>query len=60
MIQVRYLKETSPLAKIFWRLFTILLAPAIIIAFGVFRMIIRRDKRSAYKKLLEQAGGGAR
>lgn len=60
MIQVRYLKETSPLAKIFWRLFTILLAPAIIIAFGVFRMIIRRDKRLAYKKLLEQAGGGAR
>jgi ABC-type uncharacterized transport system involved in gliding motility auxiliary subunit len=60
MIQIRFLKETSPLAKIFWRIFTILLAPAVIIAFGVFRMVIRRDKRSAYRKLLEQAGGGVR
>jgi hypothetical protein len=60
MIQIRILKETSPLAKIFWRIFTILLAPAVIIAFGVFRMVIRRDKRSAYRKLLEQAGGGVR
>lgn len=59
MIQTRYLKETSPLAKVMWRIFIILLAPAIIIAFGVFRMIVRRDKRAAYKKLLEQAAGGA-
>jgi len=60
IIQIRFLKETSPLAKILWRVFTILLAPAVIIAFGVFRMIVRRDKRSAYRKILEQASGGVR
>ncbi len=57
-IQVRFLKETSPLAKLFWRIFTILAAPLIIVAFGVFRMIMRRDRRLAYRRLLEQAGGG--
>jgi hypothetical protein len=41
-----------------WRIFIILLAPAVIIAFGVFRMIVRRDKRAAYKRLLDQAAGG--
>ena len=57
MIQIRFLEETSPFAKIMWRIFMILLAPAIILGFGVFRMIMRRDKRLAYKRLLEQAGG---
>jgi hypothetical protein len=60
IIQVRFLKETSPFSKILWRIFTILLAPAIIIAFGVFRMIVRRDRRLAYRRLLEQAAGGVR
>lgn len=57
-VQVRYLKETSPLAKILWRSFTILLAPAIIIAFGVVRMFMRQERRQAYRRLLEQTGGG--
>lgn len=59
-IQARFLKETSPLAKNLWRLFTILLAPAIIIAYGVVRMLVRRDRRLAYRHLLEQAAGGSR
>jgi len=58
-IQVRFLDETSPLAKNLWRLFTILLVPGIIIAYGVIRMLMRRDRRNAYKRLLEQAAGGA-
>ena len=56
-VQARFLKETSPLAKNLWRLFTILLVPAIIIAYGVVRMLMRRDRRQAYRRLLEQAGG---
>jgi ABC-2 type transport system permease protein len=60
IIPVRYLEETSPLAKVLWRAFIILLAPAIIIAFGVFRMLARRERRAAYRRLLEQAHGGVR
>jgi len=59
-IQVRFLEETSPLAKNLWRLFTILLVPAAIIAYGVVRMLMRRDRRMAYRRLLDQAAGGAR
>jgi ABC-type transport system involved in multi-copper enzyme maturation permease subunit len=57
-VQVRYLKETSPLAKILWRSFTILLAPAIIIAFGVVRMFMRQERRQTYRRMLEQTGVG--
>ncbi len=57
-VEQRFLKETSPAAKILWRIFTILLAPAIIIAFGIVRMYMRQDRRQAYRRLLEQAGGG--
>ncbi len=59
-IQIRFLGETSPLAKNLWRLFTILLMPVLIITYGVVRMLMRRDRRNAYRKLLEQVGGGAR
>jgi len=59
-IQVRFLDETSPLAKSLWRLFTILLAPAIIITYGIIRMLMRRDRRQEYRRLIEQASGGAR
>jgi ABC-type uncharacterized transport system involved in gliding motility auxiliary subunit len=59
-IQVRFLNETSPLAKNLWRLFTILLIPIAIIAYGVIRMLMRRDRRMSYRRLLEQAEGGAR
>jgi ABC-type transport system involved in multi-copper enzyme maturation permease subunit/ABC-type uncharacterized transport system involved in gliding motility auxiliary subunit len=55
-IQVRYLKETSPLAKIMWRTFTILLMPAAIIAFGVVRMFMRQERRQTYRRMLDQAG----
>lgn len=57
-VQMRFLKETTPLSKVIWRIFTILLAPAIIIAFGVVRMIMRRDRRQAYRRLLDQASIG--
>ncbi|HBC46538.1 MAG TPA: hypothetical protein DCZ43_05785, partial [candidate division Zixibacteria bacterium] len=57
-VQVRFLKETSPLAKVLWRLFTILLAPAIIIALGVTRMLMRQKRRQIYRAMLEQSGGG--
>lgn len=57
-IQMRYLRDTSPSAKVFWWLFTILLSPAAIIAYGVTRMVMRKDRRQAYRRLLEQAGGG--
>jgi hypothetical protein len=46
------------MAKILWELFTILLAPAAIIAFGIARMLMRQDRRQAYRKMLEQVGGG--
>lgn len=59
-IQIRFLGETSPLAKNLWRLFTILLMPVLIITYGIVRMLMRRDRRIAYRKLLEQASGGAR
>lgn len=55
-VQVRYLKETSALAKILWRSFTILLAPAIIIGFGVIRMFMRQERRQTYRRMLEQTG----
>jgi ABC-2 type transport system permease protein len=58
-IQMRFLDETSPLSKVFWRIFTILLAPAIIVAYGIIRMIMRRDRRRSYRRLLEQAAGGS-
>jgi ABC-type transport system involved in multi-copper enzyme maturation permease subunit len=57
IIQMRFLKETSALAKILWRSFTILLAPAIIIAFGVVRMFLRQERRQTYRRMLDQAGG---
>ncbi len=57
-IQMRFLEETSALAKVLWRVFTILVAPIVIIAYGVVRMVMRRDRRRAYRRLLEQAGGG--
>jgi ABC-type transport system involved in multi-copper enzyme maturation permease subunit len=55
-VQVRYLNETSPLAKVLWRSFTILLSPAIIIAFGVVRMFMRQERRQTYRRMLEQTG----
>jgi ABC-2 type transport system permease protein len=58
-VQMRFLKETSPIAKVFWQIFTILLAPAGIIAFGVIRMLMRKERRQIYRKMLEQVGGGA-
>jgi ABC-type transport system involved in multi-copper enzyme maturation permease subunit len=58
-VQMRYLKETSPLSKILWRSFTILLTPAVIIAFGVSRMLMRQKRRQLYRNMLIQAGGGA-
>jgi ABC-type uncharacterized transport system involved in gliding motility auxiliary subunit len=57
-IQMRFLEETSALAKILWRVFTILMVPIVIIAYGVVRMVLRRDRRRAYRRLLEQTGGG--
>jgi len=59
VIPVRYLNETSALSKILWRVFTILLSPAVIITFGIVRMIARQNRRQAYRKLLESMGGGA-
>lgn len=57
-VQVRYLKQdVSPFAKVMWRLFTILLAPAAIIAFGVFRTLMRKERRQIYRRMLEQSGG---
>jgi hypothetical protein len=58
IIPVRFLKETSALAKVLWRVFTILLSPAIIITFGIVRMLMRQERRQAYRRILEQAGGG--
>ncbi len=57
-VQVRFLKETSPIGKIFWRLFTILLAPAVIITLGITRMFMRQKRRQLYRAMLEQSGGG--
>jgi ABC-2 type transport system permease protein len=57
-VQVRFLKETSPLGKVFWRIFTILLAPAIIITIGIARMLMRQKRRQLYRAMLEQSGGG--
>jgi ABC-2 type transport system permease protein len=57
-VQIRALKSTSPFAKILWRIFTILLAPAIIITIGIARMLMRQKRRQMYRAMLDQAGGG--
>ncbi len=52
----RYISETSAAAKMFWRFFVIILIPAILIAIGVIRYMMRRKRREIYQRLVEQAG----
>jgi len=52
----RYISETSAAAKMFWRFFVIILIPAILIAIGIARYMMRRKRREIYQRLVEQAG----
>ena len=52
----RYIEETSAASKVFWRFFVIVLIPLILIAIGIARFIMRRNRRETYQRLLSQAG----
>lgn len=52
----RYIEETSPATKVFWRFFVIVLVPLILVAIGIARFIMRRNRREIYQRLLNQAG----
>jgi len=54
MMTQRFIEETSAASKMVWRFFVIVLIPLILIAIGIFRFMMRRQRREAYQRLLEQ------
>lgn len=54
MMTQRFIEETSAASKMLWRFFVIVLIPLILIAIGIFRFMMRRQRREAYQRLLEQ------
>jgi len=55
MITQRFISEVSTTSKMFWKFFVAGLVPIILIIIGVSRMVIRRNRREAYIRLLEQS-----
>jgi ABC-2 type transport system permease protein len=55
MMTERYIKETSAATKMFWRFFSTILVPLALIAMGIIRFMMRRQRRETYQRLLEQA-----
>ncbi|RKX17839.1 MAG: hypothetical protein DRP26_06285 [Candidatus Zixiibacteriota bacterium] len=55
MITTRFIDETTAAAKMFWRFFVIILVPLILIVIGIVRYMMRRQRREAYHRLLEQS-----
>jgi ABC-type uncharacterized transport system involved in gliding motility auxiliary subunit len=54
MVSERYIKETSAAAKMFWRFVVIILVPLALVAIGIMRYMMRRQRREMYQRLLEQ------
>ena len=54
MMTQRFISETSAAAKVFWRFFVTILIPLILIAIGITRYMMRRQRRETYQRLLEQ------
>ena len=52
----RYIGETSAAAKVFWRFFVTILIPAVLIILGIARYIMRKNRREAYQKMINQVG----
>lgn len=55
MMTMRFIDETTVAAKMFWRFLVIILVPLILIAIGIVRYLMRRQRREAYHRLLEQS-----
>ncbi len=55
MITQRFIKETSAATKMFWRFVVVGLVPVILIAVGIVRFMMRRQRREIYQRLLEQS-----
>lgn len=56
----RVIKPVDAQAKLFWRLFTVLLVPAGIAAYGIFRAGLRRKEAAHYRESLRRPAPGAR
>ena len=54
---VQYLPvhNPDPKYKVFWRLFTVLVVPALIAAYGIFRAGLRRKEAARYRENLRRA-----
>jgi ABC-2 type transport system permease protein len=53
----RVIKPVDAQAKVFWRLFTVLVVPALIAAYGIFRAGLRRKEATRYRENLRRDGG---
>jgi ABC-2 type transport system permease protein len=56
----RVIKPVDAQAKLFWRLFTVLLVPAVIAAYGIFRAGLRRKEAARYRDNLRRPAADAR
>ncbi len=56
MSTLRYIKDVSTGSKLFWRFFTIILVPVIIIIYGIIRFMIRRKNREDYQRMIGSIG----
>ena len=52
----RVIKPVDAQAKVFWRLFTVLLVPVLIAAYGIVRAGMRRKEAARYRENLRRAG----
>jgi len=55
MMTQRFIKDVSPAASMLWRFVVIVLVPLVLVAIGIARYILRRQRRETYQRLLEQA-----
>lgn len=55
MMTMRFIDTTSTATKMFWRFFVIVLVPLMLVAVGIVRYIMRRQRREAYQRLLGQS-----
>ena len=55
MMTERFIKETSAATKMLWRFVVVILIPLALIAMGIARYMMRRQRRETYQRLLEQA-----
>ena len=51
----RFISDTSATTKMFWKFVIIILIPLILVAIGIIRFMMRRQRRETYQRLLEQS-----